>query len=947
MPPFDSSELQDLPGHSGTTISRPGLRRRRFPVPPRRLLASLVLLIVLCASTVMLAAPLRFPGQISVATYETTTSLVGYDINDDNWIELMVGHESGVIKQVKHVAYGQFFPTESFDLGSKIIDLKTVAGPPGEPDILVALTANPDRVVLLQYQGSPDLFTILASVELDEDPADAVYGPFGRDDAPALAVAIPGSDCWVLVADSGDGWQVEQIVPSGDGPGSIVPLDLDGDGQLELITADNGVLSRSCSVFERDLTGTYALVNQIAMDGAPFKMQVFDQDDDLQDELFVSYSDSCYVSVFTPQGGNLVEVDELQVFTPGDGLLLRSILDTEKGLWCWSTDRGTVHFFRRVGGSWNLHETYYSGGQAVDVTITNLNGDSWPDLAVANGTSDEVALLFGNNAINFRAYLATLLPPSPTGGLLVDEDLDGDLDYLVACFGPATVEILRCDNQGHLDLDPEPIQLANPPRALTTIYADDDNLLDLAIVQPSVPRILIMRRLPGGGYTPLGVMPTDVGPYTVLADDLNDDGIDDLVVGNEGAENITVGFGVGDGTFVDVSELHVVDSPDALTLIDIDDNDLPDIVFASCIGRVTTLTNLGGIFGQARFYNHPGCPRVIARADFDDDGDFDIVVAQESANALTFFENLSDGSLRERLSDVELGRIPTSLSVGDFTENGFPDLAVTYAEGKVISIVVNSGNWFVIPPVDFQSALEPYATAGADFNNDNILDLVVLDRSLELVLTMLNIEPNPVPTSPRKLVVQCRSAGFEIAFETDMVDSWWLEGATNSGWVRLVESAVVYHGDLSRVATGWQLTLPAPAVAAAKLTAGSDGLYSFRLVTPDDMDSPVATTQAARCWSDDGTPPGRYASVAAPYPNPFNPAVFVRFELPQATWIEGMVCDLSGRRVASLGRRWFPAGSNQITWDGLTEHGVAAAGTYVLTLAVDGHQFSYKVTMLK
>ncbi|MFH1844745.1 MAG: VCBS repeat-containing protein [bacterium] len=907
----------------------------------------MLMLVYLGWSAVLLAAPLRFPGQISVATHEPTTSVVGYDVDDDNWVELMVGHESGLIKLVEHVAYGQFYPTRSFDLGSKIVDLKTVEGPTGEPDILVALTANPDQVVLLQYQVSPELFSVLAAVELDEDPADVVYGPFGPDEAPALAVTTPGSDCWVLVADSGDGWQIEQVVPSGDGPVAIVPLDMDGDGQLELVTADNGVLSRSCSVFARDLSGTYSLVNQIDMDGAPFKMQVFDQDDDLQDELFVSYSDSCHVTVFTPQSGNLVEIDELQIFTPGDGLLVHSILEFEKGLWCWSTERGTVHFFRRAGAAWNLHETYYCGGQAVDVTITNMNGDLWPDLAVANGASDEVALLFGNNAINFRAFLATLLPPSPTGGIIFDEDLDGDLDYLVACFGTATVEILRCDNQGHLVMDPEPVQLANPPRTLNTIHADADNLLDLAIVQPSVPRIQIMRRLPGGGYTPLGVMPTGVGPYKVLADDLNDDGIDDLVVGNEGSDNITVGFGVGDGTFVDVSELHLVDAPDDIVLADIDDNDLPDIIFTSCIGRVTTLTNLGGIFGQARFYNYPGCPRVIARADFDDDGDFDIVVAQANSNALTFIENLSDGSLMERLRDFELGKSPTSLSVGDFTENGFPDLAITYAEEQVISIVVNSGDWFMIPPVDFQSALEPYATAVGDFNNDNILDLVVLDRSLELALTMLNIEPNPVPTAPRKFVARCRAGIFELSFQPPLGDAWWLEGAANSDWVRLAESATAFHGDLSRAVVGWQLTLSAGAVAAAGLTEGNDGLYSFRLVTPGAADSPVTTAQTARCWSDGETPPGRYTHVEAPYPNPFNPAVFVRFELPRATWVEGVVCDLSGRRVASLGRSWYPAGANQVTWDGLTDSGAAATGTYVLSLAVDGRRFSYKVTLLK
>ena len=84
------------------------------------------------------------------------------------------------------------------------------------------------------------------------------------------------------------------------------------------------------------------------------------------------------------------------------------------------------------------------------------------------------------------------------------------------------------------------------------------------------------------------------------------------------------------------------------------------------------------------------------------------------------------------------------------------------------------------------------------------------------------------------------------------------------------------------------------------------------------------------------------------WPNPFNAAVTVAFELDRTASVSVRVYDELGQRVrvlASEARR--PAGSYQFVWDGLDQEGRSqASGTYLLVVSVDGRAESHKLTLL-
>ena len=84
------------------------------------------------------------------------------------------------------------------------------------------------------------------------------------------------------------------------------------------------------------------------------------------------------------------------------------------------------------------------------------------------------------------------------------------------------------------------------------------------------------------------------------------------------------------------------------------------------------------------------------------------------------------------------------------------------------------------------------------------------------------------------------------------------------------------------------------------------------------------------------------------WPNPFNAAATVAFELDRTASVSVRVYDELGQRVRVLAAEADrPAGSYQFVWDGLDQEGRSqASGTYLLVVSVDGRAESHKLTLL-
>jgi hypothetical protein len=96
------------------------------------------------------------------------------------------------------------------------------------------------------------------------------------------------------------------------------------------------------------------------------------------------------------------------------------------------------------------------------------------------------------------------------------------------------------------------------------------------------------------------------------------------------------------------------------------------------------------------------------------------------------------------------------------------------------------------------------------------------------------------------------------------------------------------------------------------------------------------------------TPSPHQFSLSANYPNPFNPATTIRYELKHDGPASLVVYDITGQMVRSLVASEQPAGRYTITWDGRNTAGTqAASGVYLYELRAGSYRSVQKMLLMK
>jgi hypothetical protein len=177
---------------------------------------------------------------------------------------------------------------------------------------------------------------------------------------------------------------------------------------------------------------------------------------------------------------------------------------------------------------------------------------------------------------------------------------------------------------------------------------------------------------------------TGISPISVAVGDFNGDGIPDLVTADSGSNSVTILMGNGDGSFRPATQSPVPS------------------------GRN---------------------PEFVTVGDFNSDNNTDIAVANYSDGTVSILLGNGDGTFTPATnSPVAVGRNPLSIAVGDFSDDGIPDLAVANVTDRTVTILLGNGNGTFSQaahsPIPVAGA-SPASVGAADFNRDGTLDLVV------------------------------------------------------------------------------------------------------------------------------------------------------------------------------------------------------------------------------
>jgi hypothetical protein len=233
--------------------------------------------------------------------------------------------------------------------------------------------------------------------------------------------------------------------------------------------------------------------------------------------------------------------------------------------------------------------------------------------------------------------------------------------------------------------------------------------------------------------------PVGKNPTTVTTADFNRDQITDLITTNISSNSISLLFGNGDGTFRDQVQVKVCQEPRSLAVKDFNHDDQLDVVLACSGGdQVSILLGRGnGKFEEGPQYPVHRAPVSVSSEDVNGDGHPDLAVALRNDKVKIFLGN-GRGEFRPGMQ-YEYGDTPTSLALKDLNQDGKPDLVVTNGGPMLsaVSVWMGNGDGTFRDPKDYRTGKRPLGVSFADFNNDHLPDLLVINGEGDSFTTFL------------------------------------------------------------------------------------------------------------------------------------------------------------------------------------------------------------------
>ncbi|PYX50111.1 MAG: hypothetical protein DMG79_06915 [Acidobacteria bacterium] len=287
-----------------------------------------------------------------------------------------------------------------------------------------------------------------------------------------------------------------------------------------------------------------------------------------------------------------------------------------------------------------------------------------------------------------------------------------------------------------------------------------DGKLDIAATDYANGTVQIFLGNGDGTFTPGQSYATDASgspyPENLVAGDFNHDGKLDLAVLNASSDTVGVLFGVGDGTFGQLSNYSLSGYGYGIAAADVNGDGYLDLVitaYNNSDSNVDVLLgnndNSGTFQTETNIVTGTGFAEYVAVGDLNGDGKLDLAVSMNNGpvypGAIVVTLGNGDGTFQAPVaypSSTQAGGLgyayTANVQTADFDGDGNLDLIyVNYYYGTV-GIMAGIGDGTFASPVEFPAAGYIWGMSLADVNGDGTVDVVVGNDYVGGVSVLLN-----------------------------------------------------------------------------------------------------------------------------------------------------------------------------------------------------------------
>ena len=650
----------------------------------------------------------------------------------------------------------------------------------GLPDLVLTNTTANTLTVRLNQTGTPGTFGAATTVALPAGSAPYKVALADADNDGDLDVftAHAGTDRVNWRANDGTGTLGASTLitlPAGAAPRGLALGDVDGDGDVDLVTANTGANTVSVSRYAAGAFGTPTQLTVGSATNNPFGVALADLDGDTDLDLLIATDNALAVRRSYNDGTGTFDPDFGTTTTGSDpGALAVGDLDGDLDLDFVSANRASNNVSVRlnyplptvtgfapasgtIGTSVTLTGTHFTGATAVRFgagsgTTAAFTVNSATSITVAvppgaltgpvsvtgpGGTGTSAATFTVNvMAVSALAPVANLRNAARTANAVVTFDRNvtnvAATQQALRAFSGQRAG-LRFGTQGatgtvsgaNLTLNPtvdfrpgETVQLTATTAATSVTGA-------LRLRRGYVWQLTAAAGTGTGTYAPGSTASTGGGTSGVVLGDVDTDGDLDLVATNYDGNTVSIRLNDGNGAYSGTTNLAAGTNPWGVALLDYDgDTDLDLAVVAQGTAQVRLFANNGsGTFAADGIITADfTTPNLVQAGDMDGDGDLDLVVTDVSGTTVLLNAD-GAGAFVEGFSASDFEG--TGLALGDVDGDGDLDVMTGATDTPYgLRLLLNDGGGSLGAPTTLVAPAGCEGLTLADLDGDNDLDAV-------------------------------------------------------------------------------------------------------------------------------------------------------------------------------------------------------------------------------